>query len=429
MTILRFLAALALASQVAPSQAGTPRDATAAILDAFASYDVVGMNAAHSDRTQDEFILTLIRQPRLASTVNDIVVECGNRRYQSILDRFIAGEDVPLDRVRPVWRDTSVLMCGLSGFYDSFFSAVRDLNRSLPPNRRLRVVAGDPPVDWTAGAAARAVDRDASISEAMIDEVLSKHRKALMLFGVSHLFHGGSSAVGRYESSYPGKTFVIDTHHGFAAFFDLDRGRQLEARMRGWPTPSMVRLEGSWLAGLDLPYFLWPFTKRMAGESYARLVDGYLYFGPGSTLEYEAVPASILDDAPHIAELSRRFGPIDVAGLRRRAQDPVRFTPADRAEARQFAPGAECVGQYSEKAAGPVSAEIDFHKGHLALRLAPSADWIRLDVTTDRFHYHAAEARAIEMSCEVDGLVATAITVTINGTTRPLVPLHPNAKR
>src|SRR5690349_5992586 len=44
-------------------------------------------------------------------------------------------------------------------------------------------------------------------------EVLSKHRKALILFGVFHLLHGGSpgqgDAVTRYERHYPGRTFVI----------------------------------------------------------------------------------------------------------------------------------------------------------------------------------------------------------------------------
>src|ERR1043165_3588755 len=120
-------AALALAvaivgasAAVAPQRPAEPRDATTAILDAYTRFDLVGMNAGHGDETQDEFILSLIRQPPFTSIVNDIVVECGNRRFQPILDQFIAGDEVPLERVRPVWRDTTVLMCGLSGFYDSF---------------------------------------------------------------------------------------------------------------------------------------------------------------------------------------------------------------------------------------------------------------------------------------------------------------------
>ena len=415
--------ALVITSIAVSRQPPEPKDAITEILNAYSRYDVVGLNAAHSDRSQDDFVLALIRQPRFASTVNDIVVECGNRRFQSILDRFIAGDDIPIDRVRPVWRDATVLMCGLSGFYDSFFSIVRDLNRSLPADRKLRVLAGDPPFDWSVGASARGADRDGSIAEVMTNEVLAKHRKALMLFGVEHLFHGTNSAVGRYESKYPGKTLVIDTHKGFAALFDLERGHQLEARMREWPTPSLIRLSGSWLADLDLPYFLWPFPKRMGGMSYAQLVDGYLYLGPGSALVYEPVPASVLDDVPYVAELSRRFGPLDVNALRQRASSPELFMAADRAEARQFAPGAECVGQYGLKAAGPVAAEIDFRKGQLSLKLPSSGDWITLASTTDRFHYKTADESGIEMSCRANGLAVSAIDVTQREATRTFLRL------
>jgi hypothetical protein len=244
-----------------------------------------------------------------------------------------------------------------------------------------------------------------------------------MLFGVEHLFHRSDSAVGGYESTYAGKTFVIDTHKGFAAFFDLERGHQLEARMRAWPAPTLVPVAGSWLADLDLPYFLWPFPKRMAGESYARLVDGYLYLGSGSGLTYEPVPESILGDDAYIAELSRRFGPLNVAALRRRASDRRLFTEADRAEARQFAPGAECVGQFAATAAGPGAADIDFRNGQLSVRVAPSPEWMQLVSTTDRFHYQAAGSPQIGVTCQVTDLVVTAIDLTKGGVTQTLVPV------
>jgi hypothetical protein len=92
-----------------------PEDAIKAILAAFETYDVVGMDAAHDNKVLDDFILSLIRNPEVARRVNDIVVECGNRRYQALLDRYIAGDDVSLAEARQVWRNTTVLMCGVSG--------------------------------------------------------------------------------------------------------------------------------------------------------------------------------------------------------------------------------------------------------------------------------------------------------------------------
>lgn len=56
----------------------------------------------------DEFLLDLLRNPALPGKVNDIAVECGNELYQSVLDRYIAGNDVPVEEVRLVWRNTTL---------------------------------------------------------------------------------------------------------------------------------------------------------------------------------------------------------------------------------------------------------------------------------------------------------------------------------
>src|SRR5437867_13435354 len=77
-----------------------PQDATKAILAAFDKYQVVGMGAAHGFKDLDDYILSLIRHPAFPDKINDIVVECGNRLYQDMLDRYIAGENVPLAKVQ-----------------------------------------------------------------------------------------------------------------------------------------------------------------------------------------------------------------------------------------------------------------------------------------------------------------------------------------
>ena len=241
-----------------------PKDATEAILAAFDRYDIVGMSAGHSNEKLDDFILSLIRNPRLPAKVNDLVVECGNARYQATLDRYIGGDPVPLEDARRAWRETSVSMCTVSAFYAELFPLVRQINLGLRRERRLRVIVGEPSVDWNASPTARRLDRDESLASAIEREVLAKNRKALVLCGTGHLYHNErrGTAVSHYEQRYPGRTFVIQNHDGFAAFIDLDRGRQLEARMSAWPVPALVSLKGSWLADLDLPYFLWPFPVK-----------------------------------------------------------------------------------------------------------------------------------------------------------------------
>jgi hypothetical protein len=147
---------------------------------AFDKYEVIAMPVAHGQKDLDDFILTLIRDPRFSQKVNDIEVECANSLCQSILDRYIAGEDVPLNEVRKVWRNTTQPTCGVNGFYEVFFPLVRAINQKLAAGKRLRVLAGDPPIDWNRVESFQDVmkfgNRDASIASVMKKEVLARHR-------------------------------------------------------------------------------------------------------------------------------------------------------------------------------------------------------------------------------------------------------------
>jgi hypothetical protein len=182
----------------------TPEPAIPAILAAFDKYEVVAMPQGHGMQDLGDLIFSLIRTPAFFEKVNDIEVEFGNSLYQPMLDRYIAGKDVPFTEVQKVWRKDGQPAPGASAFVEQFFPLVRALNQKLPPGRRLRVLAGDPPVDWdqikSTEDIIRLVHRDASIAAVMEKEVLSKHRKALVLFGTFHLMHGtGASAVSLYE--------------------------------------------------------------------------------------------------------------------------------------------------------------------------------------------------------------------------------------
>ena len=67
-----------------------PVDPVPAIIDAFHSHAVVALgNVEFRGNEQSHgFQLELIRDPRFAAVVNDILVEFGNSRYQEIVDRF-----------------------------------------------------------------------------------------------------------------------------------------------------------------------------------------------------------------------------------------------------------------------------------------------------------------------------------------------------
>jgi hypothetical protein len=307
-------------------------DATAAILASFEKYEVVGVSAAHGNKDLDDFVLDLIRNPAFPSKVNDVAVECGNSLYQPILDRYIAGAAVSLSEVRLVWRNTTQTMCGMSGFYEELFPLLRRINQKLPPERRLRVLAGDPAFDWSKVRSRRDIPsavRDDSIASVMEKEVLSKHRKALMLFGTFHLFHRGNtartfpSAVELYEKDYPGVTLVVADHEGFGNWTALAKyNDEFEARMASWAVPTLVReIQGTWLADLlDMTYSSGAIQVRLiqgpSGKQqrilpivlsgFSKMVDAYLFLGPRDLQLREPRPAGISSDKDYMAELQRR---------------------------------------------------------------------------------------------------------------------------
>ena len=313
------------------TQAAPPEPAIPAILRAFDMYEVVAMPAAHGQKDIDDFILSLIRDPRFPVSVNDIVVECGNVRYQAILDQYIAGEKVPFTEIQHVWRDTTVQqMCGSSGFYEQLFPLVRALNQRLPVTSRLRIVAADPPIDWSKIRSyedlAPFFDRDGSIASMMEREVLSRHRKALMLFGVFHLLHGGGpgqgDAVTRYERHYPGKTFVI-SDLGYYGTGDKSVG---DANAPGGVWPSLLRTKNSRLGSLGLDSFMpspittdqeCNVTEAFAGKpskTVADQIDAFLYLGPQRSLLAEPLPADIALDRAYRSEWLRRMRLVGLPG-------------------------------------------------------------------------------------------------------------------
>ena len=80
------------------AQDAVPVEPIAAILDAFQSHALVAMTDAHGNEQNHAFRLALIRDPRFAGVVNDIVLELGNALYQNSADRYVSGEEVPSRR-------------------------------------------------------------------------------------------------------------------------------------------------------------------------------------------------------------------------------------------------------------------------------------------------------------------------------------------
>lgn len=135
-------------TQGSAARRATPLEVIPAILDACRTHRIVSYPGGHTDGNEVHAQLrALIREPRFASTVNDIVVEFGSSRYQDLMDRYIRGDDVSDSAIRVARLNAVQAGTALDNANTAaFFRSVREVNAA--PDRKLRVLLGDPPMDW-----------------------------------------------------------------------------------------------------------------------------------------------------------------------------------------------------------------------------------------------------------------------------------------
>lgn len=270
-----------------------PEPAIPALLKAFESYAVVAVGESHWSRPAGEFYLALVRSPGFADHVNAVVLECGNSRYQSILDRYMEGEDVPYSELSQVWRNTTKVGSWESPIYENLIRGLRDVNRQLPASRRIRVLAGDAPIDWskihTHKEWENALQGDDFFADLVEHEVLAKNQKALLIMGANHVTHGKNWFGDDDVTSLLEKR----RHPVYVALLWGIAG-STDPEVRSGPVPSLTPLRGSKLGRMT-------YVRRRADDA----ADAYLYLGPSDAIAYPDWNA-LQKDAAYWAELQRR---------------------------------------------------------------------------------------------------------------------------
>jgi len=312
-----------------------PTDGVTGLLDLFEQFPLVALGEMHGVEQCARFIEALVRHPNFATRVNAIVVEFGNAFHQQVADAYVAGEDVPMSAVRRIWHD----FAGAAGpwgyrasIYPEFFATVRGVNLALPPDQRIRVLLGDPPVDWTAirtpeDAKTIRAERDEHFARVVEEQVFAQGKRALLLAGMFHLMrvdpfdpHPGwkrepETVTRILDREHPGATFVINPHFGIGFQEHLP---EVEARLASWPVPGFAPIRGTWLGQLSaaVAFGGWPIkmigpdgtvTSPVARSSVilSDMVDGYLYLGPSAAYTWSEPDFTPVDDEDR-AEVERR---------------------------------------------------------------------------------------------------------------------------
>ena len=197
------------------------------IFTAFQTHPLVGLGEWHGLAQEEDFYAVLVRDPRFAKEVGNIVLESGVATHQALVDRYVNGENVPYRELRKVWSD-GVVGVGVAGMgAANLYAAIRAVNQSLPPESRIKVWLGEPPIDWSqikvrADWVPFQQGRDSHLMTVLEQEILSKGRKALVIYGAAHFgVYPGGFFPQPSPFLQPNVRFRLDSSHPGALYFVL----------------------------------------------------------------------------------------------------------------------------------------------------------------------------------------------------------------
>jgi hypothetical protein len=305
-----------------------PQDATTAVLRAFQTHDIVMIGEIHGNKQEYEWFRSLVSTPEFADRVDDIVLEMGNSLYQKSVDRYVSGEDVPPEQVQKAWRNTVGGIGPQSPVVAWFYQAVRETNMKRRGKHQVRILCGDPYIDWEKVQSMRDVSpylshRDDWYTQVVKDEVLAKHHRALLIMGSMHFLRsfkiGPMEPVVEPELRKAGaSTYLILAGTNTVGAYD-----EVDHRFDAWPAMVIAPATG-WLGELparpllsggiedlvfnmtdesDAPISAPPFTVPKLRDG----ADALLYLGPRDRLTSLSMTRAQLEGTPYGKEIERRL--------------------------------------------------------------------------------------------------------------------------
>lgn len=326
---------------------GTPQNPETAILEAFDSAWVVAVGENHGHLEFHDLVLRVLETPGAADVIDDIAVEWGNALYQSVVDRYARGDDVPWDSVTMAWRNTVVSPNTVwdAPVYERFFRAVRRVNAALPRESQYRVLLADSQVDWSQVDSVPQLspffDRARSMADVIRRESLREGRRCLFLAGGLHV--AKAPRVRRSSRGVPTAEVTpvawLELHHPGATYVIQSMGRAEElglADLVGSGAPRLVTTAGSAIGAI--PANAATALRNRDGSrpdvygtsTLADILDAVLLWDP-TDLTFPAADPSVYRTDWYWAELNRRSvmlrgEPMD-ASLRSPHRDPHRSDP------------------------------------------------------------------------------------------------------
>ncbi|QJR80951.1 hypothetical protein CA267_009255 [Alteromonas pelagimontana] len=276
--------------------ASSAQPAPPAVADDLPEHQLLVIGDVHGSAMPMELLLRLIEDEANARKYDDIVVEFGNQKYQSLADDYLLhGKSIDLATLRPIWRDTLYFMAWQYAQYENLFLRLRELNQQR--QHKIRMVLAEPEFEWKGLTKAQWEDltetREKGYAEIIEQEVLAQEHTAILMFGAFHTVKQDITIAG-YDK--PFTSLVANLIHR----------SEVDAVVL-WPhlAPTalpedvigngFINLKNSLLGEVPLRQLT---SRLVSAETLEQLADYYVYSGPEDNAA-KIAPAANADSAWH----------------------------------------------------------------------------------------------------------------------------------
>src|SRR5579872_487877 len=165
------------------------------IIQTFQKGNIIGLGeGGHHLENSHQFFQKMFDNKLIQNTINIVIIEFANANYQDILDRYIFGEEVTLNELRKVWRESTQCIgrFGEADIYFDLLKKIRTVNLSLSESNKIRVLGGDPPINWKTIRSLEDYNesnsqRNIYPAELVIEYGINRAMKVLVLYAEYHI--------------------------------------------------------------------------------------------------------------------------------------------------------------------------------------------------------------------------------------------------
>ena len=304
-TLIAFVLATPATSlgQCSNPAAATAADALAAQFDA---HQFILIGSTHGDAKIDEFLMCLVSRPAFKERATDIVVEwaSSSSTNQRLLDRYVLKlEEISADDLAPIWVDTDhPTMWATLPHVRQFVATLREVNKTLPATKRIRLIGGSDSTDWSKVNVVEDLGPypfKTNFMQHLLIEHLAKTpgNKTLVVYGDAHIRIQLSTFMGEVEAAVGrAKLFIV------GRIGELIPGERAYLAAAGDPNKPFFVESRQFPSNIP-----WPQSLRINPEERSKrladYIDGFVYLGPEPDRD---LTGSIKLSAAQQRELARR---------------------------------------------------------------------------------------------------------------------------